>query len=150
MTGNLLSYKQSKFHRIIPGFMIQGGDFTRGDGFGGESIYGGKFQDESFKYKHVGSNVVSMANSGPNSNSSQFFITTKKASHLDGRHVVFGHVLYGGSVMRMIENCGSARGTPRCDVKILDCGRLPELSATLMVDKEELDETGRSSNRFIK
>ncbi|KAG6549764.1 hypothetical protein Mapa_008745 [Marchantia paleacea] len=124
-SGKPLNYKGSVLHRIIPGFMIQGGDTTHGNGRGGESIYGTKFADESFKLKHTGPGILSMANSGPNTNGSQFFICTVKTSWLDGRHVVFGKVLHGMDVVYKVEAEGTAGGTPKKTVKIAASGELP-------------------------
>jgi len=125
-----LTYKDSKFHRIIPGFMIQGGDFTKGNGTGGRSIFEeGKFNDE-FGQGFVTHEpyVLSMANSGANTNGSQFFITTKDSSFLDGKHVVFGHVTAGKDVVDNMENVGSASGTPSMDVTITKCGEIKSKS----------------------
>jgi peptidylprolyl isomerase len=123
--GKPLHYKGSSFHRIIPQFMLQGGDFTRGNGTGGESIYGEKFADENFKLKHTAPGNLSMANAGPNTNGSQFFITTIVTSWLDGKHVVFGKVLEGMNVVKAVEAVGSASGAPSKPVQITDSGQLP-------------------------
>lgn len=122
-TSKPLTYKGSKFHRIIPGFMCQGGDFTKGDGTGGESIYGERFADENFQIKHE-KYCLSMANAGPGTNGSQFFITVDKTSWLDGKHVVFGRVLKGFDVIDKIEREGQQTGTPKSQVIITDCGEI--------------------------
>jgi len=117
-------YKNCVFHRIIPKFMIQGGDFTRGDGRGGKSIYGEKFADENFIFTHDAPGVLSMANAGKNTNGSQFFITTVKTGHLDGAHVVFGRIESGMDVMNALEAKGSSGGQTKCDCRISDCGEV--------------------------
>lgn len=117
-------YKGCGFHRIIPNFMCQGGDFTIGNGSGGRSIYGGKFEDENFDLMHTRPGLLSMANSGPNTNGSQFFITTAVTDWLDGRHVVFGEVLEGYDVVEKMESVGSGGGGTSADVRISDCGEL--------------------------
>ncbi|CAH0483104.1 unnamed protein product [Peronospora belbahrii] len=122
--GKPLHYKGSKFHRIIPNFMCQGGDFTRGNGTGGESIYGANFPDEKFVLKHEGVGILSMANAGPNTNGSQFFLTTVDCPWLDKAHVVFGHVTEGHDVLKVMEEQGSQSGATRVDVVIEDCGEI--------------------------
>jgi peptidylprolyl isomerase len=117
--GKPLHYKGCGFHRIIPNFMCQGGDFTRGNGTGGESIYG-----ENFKEKHTGAGLLSMANAGPGTNASQFFLTTGPCSWLNGKHVVFGRVVSGMEVVRKMEATGSESGAPKKKVTIADCGQL--------------------------
>ena len=128
-SGKKLTYEGSPFHRVIPGFMLQGGDFTAGNGTGGESVYGNKFKDENFKYKHDAVGLLSMANAGPNTNGSQFFITTVLTPHLDGRHVVFGRVLEGMDIVKRVEALGSGTGRTRLPIKIAACGEVKEEAA---------------------
>ncbi len=123
-SGKPLHYKGSGFHRVIQQFMCQGGDFTRGNGTGGESIYGEKFADENFALKHTAPGLLSMANAGPNTNGSQFFITTVVTSWLDGKHVVFGKVVEGMNVVQAMEAAGSRSGTTSAPIVIADCGQL--------------------------
>ena len=123
-SGKPLHFKGSKFHRVIPRFMLQGGDITRGNGTGGESIYGERFKDENFKFTHDAPGVLSMANAGPNTNGSQFVLTTVKTAWLDGKHVVFGRVLKGMDVVKAIEAQGSSSGRPNKLITIVDCGEL--------------------------
>ncbi|CAA7266288.1 unnamed protein product [Cyclocybe aegerita] len=134
-SGHALWYKGSNFHRVIKGFMCQGGDFTAGNGTGGESIYGDKFEDEAFPVKHTKPFLLSMANAGPNTNGSQFFITVAPTSHLDGKHVVFGEVIKGKSIVRQIENNPTSSGdVPTLPVKIVDCGVLAPDDPSLVDD----------------
>ncbi|KAF7557201.1 hypothetical protein G7046_g6114 [Stylonectria norvegica] len=141
-SGKPLHYKGSIFHRVIKQFMIQGGDFTAGDGTGGESIYGEKFEDEAFEKKHTKPFLLSMANAGPNTNGSQFFVTTVATPHLDGKHVVFGEVLNGKSIVRQIENLSTQSGDkPAKEALIADCGQLTG-DAALSADVKAADAMG--------
>jgi peptidyl-prolyl isomerase D len=131
-TDTVMSYKGSTFHRVIPDFMVQGGDFTNHNGTGGVSIYGAQFDDENFDYKCDAPGLLAMANRGPNTNGSQFFITCAPCPHLDGKHVVFGRVIRGMNAVRHVEHTPTGdQDRPRTTVRVVDCGafdQLPELS----------------------
>merc|ERR1712176_1410149 len=123
-SGKPLHYKGSSFHRVITQFMAQGGDFTAGNGTGGESIYGMKFEDENFTVKHTNRGDLSMANAGPNTNGSQFFLCFIPCQWLDGKHCVFGAVVDGFDVLDALESVGSGQGATRAPFVIADCGQL--------------------------
>lgn len=123
-SGKPLHYKGSRFHRVISGYRLEGGDFTNGNGTGGRSIYGEKFRDENFTLKHSEAGTVSMLNAGPNTNGSQFFISTVPTPWLDGKNVVFGKVFKGMEVVKAIEALGSSTGTTSASIVITDCGQL--------------------------
>ncbi|XP_020372537.2 peptidyl-prolyl cis-trans isomerase G [Rhincodon typus] len=145
-TQKPLHYKGCLFHRVVKDFMIQGGDFSEGNGRGGESIYGGFFEDESFAVKHNKEFLLSMANRGKDTNGSQFFITTKPAPHLDSVHVVFGQVISGQELIRDVENQKTdANSKPYAEVRILNCGELIPKSKAKKEEKKRKKSSSSSS-----
>mmetsp|Transcript_13452 Transcript_13452/g.18411 ORF Transcript_13452/g.18411 Transcript_13452/m.18411 type:complete len:302 (+) Transcript_13452:322-1227(+) len=147
-TGSELFYEGCPFHRIVPGFMAQGGDFQRGDGTGGESIYGGEFADESFARRHSTSGLLSMANSGPNTNASQFFLLFAAAPHLDKKHVVFGKMVSGSGVLRDIEKVGRKDGEPSDPVIISRCGEVLKKSQKTSDSRKSSNHSYRDNNEY--
>ncbi|KAF0683079.1 Aste57867_24859 [Aphanomyces stellatus] len=147
-THKPLSYKGSIFHRIIDGFMCQGGDFSNRNGTGGESIYGAKFRDENFLHRHTKAGLLSMANAGPNTNGSQFFITLAATKHLDGKHVVFGEVVRGLDVVYAMEAAPKGRNDkPTMDVEIVDCG---EVNDEVVADVRKKDSKSEKKKKKEK
>lgn len=145
--GRDLHYKGATFHRIVPGFMAQGGDITKGDGTGGMSIYGPRFMDESFARLHSRCNLLSMANSGPNTNNSQFFVLFRQSQHLDRKHVVFGEITReSGGVMKRLEGVGSESGDVQGSVVITDCGELCSAEDEIE-SRERFRQASRSRTR---
>ncbi|KAL6880648.1 hypothetical protein ACP4OV_012213 [Aristida adscensionis] len=145
-TQKPLYYKGTNFHRIVEGFVAQGGDFSRGDGRGGESIYGGKFPDENFRLMHDQPGLLSMANSGVDTNGSQFFITFKPLPHLNGKHVVFGKVVSGLALLKKLESVGTKSGTPTCPVKIVDCGEVSSINTQDQLQGEKEKKPRRTND----
>jgi cyclophilin family peptidyl-prolyl cis-trans isomerase len=145
-----LHFKNSIFHRVIPSFMAQGGDFTNHNGTGGESIYGTKFPDENFRFKHEGRGMLSMANSGPGTNGSQFFILFGVTPHLNGKHVVFGRVIEGLDVLKKIENVGSPSGKTNQRVEITSCGEVLDEPASAPVKKVAEASKEKASSLLIE
>jgi peptidylprolyl isomerase len=139
--GDGLHFKGSPFHRVIPNFMLQGGDITSGNGYGGKSIYGGKFRDEGFLFRHDAVGTLSMANSGAHTNGSQFFICTVKTTWLDGKHVVFGRVLEGMDVVKTIERYGSSSGATSQEIIVSNCGQRMGTLLEKEPTKEELQKS---------
>jgi len=144
--GSPLHYRKAPFHRIIPNFMVQGGDITHGDGSGGESIFGQTFPDESLALQHTTPGILSMANSGRDTNNSQFFICSKECPELDGKHVVFGRVIEGMRVLRLMDACGSESGAPTQSVVVDDCGELRSTGKGRTVEGV-LGEDGQQTKR---
>jgi len=145
-TAKALHFKNTFFHRIIQGFMMQGGDFSNMNGTGGESIYGGKFEDENFTMMHNGAGILSMANAGRNSNGSQFFITFRKTEHLDGKHVVFGRVVEGMPIVMQIEKLQTGdNDRPIEPVIIARCGELELVQVEVSASEDEEEEAAEAA-----
>lgn len=149
--GSQLHFKESVFHRIIPGFMAQGGDITNQDGTGGRSIYGPTFRDEGFERRHERPGVLSMANRGKDTNNSQFFVLFKSAPHLDFKHVVFGHLIgEEGQILKKIEACGSETGSVKSEVMIVGCGEINDHTAPRRREPSRSRSRGRGGGTGSK